>query len=148
EGKERVTVAIKSNQITLRGLSGEPKPAPLPAGFRPEVYHQLLVERNAGRIRVTLDGLVVLEGDFTPGPARVGLWSDASAAFDGIALRAHFADDFPGSEARGWGAERHSHWDVRDGALLQLESGPGRHEIAKGEALPNWELHADLQLLA
>jgi GH43 family beta-xylosidase len=147
DGKERITVAIESDQITLSSRAGSVRSSPLPTGFRPDVYHHLLVERNAGRVRVRLDGLVVVEGDYLPGPARVGLWSDGPAAFDGIALTAQFADDFTGSEARGWWAERHSHWDVRDGALLQPESGPGRHEIAKGEPLPNWELHVDLQLL-
>src|SRR5207302_8391198 len=66
--------------------------------FRPDVYHQLLVERNAGRVRVRLDGLVVIESDYPPGPARVGLWSHAPAAFDGITLTAHFRSEEHTSE--------------------------------------------------
>jgi hypothetical protein len=148
DAKERVIVALEPGRIVLRASSGEEHSASLPEEFRPEVYHHLLIERNAGRIRIHLDGRVVLGGDYAPGPARVGLWSEAPAACDGIALTAHFADDFAQGEARGWWAERNSHWDVRDGALLQPESGSSRHEIAKGEALADWELHVDLQLLS
>jgi len=146
EGKERLVVTIEQEEITLRPRIGSANRAPLPPSFRHEVYHQLLVERNAGRIRVRLDGLVVLEGDFAPGPAQAGIYSEMPAAFDGITLTEHFFDDFRGGEARGWWSARHSHWDVRDGALVQPEANPGRQEIAKGEALWAWELEVDLQL--
>jgi GH43 family beta-xylosidase len=148
DGRERLTIALGPDQITLQSRSGSPRSAPVPAGFRPDVYHQLLVERNAGRVRVRLDGQLLIEGDYAPGPARVGLWSDVPAAFDGIAVTAHFADHFDSGEARGWWAGQHSHWAVRDDALMQPESTPGRHEIAKGEALADWELNADLQFLS
>jgi hypothetical protein len=146
--KEQVVVAIGPERIVLHSRTGSGRSAPLPPGFRPEVYHHLRVERNAGRIRVQLDGLALLEGDYAPGPARVGLRSELPGAFDGIALTAHFADDFAGGEARGWWAAQHSHWDVQDGALVQPESGAARHEIAKGEPLENWEVHVDLHFLS
>jgi arabinan endo-1,5-alpha-L-arabinosidase len=148
DDKERLVVTIEREEITLRPQIGSALRAPLPPGFRHEVYHQLLIERNAGRIRVRLDDLVVLEGDFAPGPAQVGIQSEVPAAFDGITLTEHFSDDFRSGEARGWWAGQHSHWDVRDGALVQPEANPGRHEIAKGEALFAWELDVDVQPLS
>jgi GH43 family beta-xylosidase len=148
EEKERLVVAIERDEIALRPRAGTAIRARLPEGFRHEAYHQLLVERNAGRVLVTLDGLLMLDGEYAPGPARVGLWSEGPAAFDGITLTEHFGDDFRGGKARGWWAGRHSHWAVKDGALVQPEANPGRNEIAKGEALSAWELNVDLQPLS
>jgi GH43 family beta-xylosidase len=148
DDKERLVVAIEGEEIALRPRAGTPIRGHLPEGFRHEVVHRLLVERNAGRVQVYLDGLLVLDGEYAPGPARAGLWSEGPAAFDGVTLTEHFMDDFRSGKARGWWAGRHSHWAVRDGALVQPEANPGRHEIAKGEALWAWELNVDLQPLS
>ncbi len=148
EGKERLVVAIERAEMVMRSQAGMATRAPLPPGFRHDVYHSLMVERNAGRVRARLDGLVLLEGDYAPGPAAVGLQCEVPGVYDGITLTAHFFDDFRAGEARGWWAGRHSHWAVRDGALVQPEAGPGRHEIAKGEALAAWELAVDVQPLS
>jgi GH43 family beta-xylosidase len=148
DGKERLVVMIEPEQIALRSRAGTAVRAALPSDFRHDVYHQILIERNAGRVRVRLDGLAMLEGDYPPGPAHVGLHSEMATAYDGITVTEHFFDDFRSGEARGWWAGQHSHWAVRDGALVQPESGPGRHEIAKGEALWAWELEVDVQPLS
>ncbi|CAA9383750.1 MAG: hypothetical protein AVDCRST_MAG93-9340, partial [uncultured Chloroflexia bacterium] len=62
--------------------------APLGPAFRPDAYHQFLVERRGTDVSLRVDGVPLLRHGRIPGnAAQSGLFThNAVAAFDGIAL--------------------------------------------------------------
>lgn len=72
---------------TMGGISEEAASASLPRDFRFDCYHQLLIRRTGGRVDVRLDGVRLLEGMVPEGAARVGLFTQYTAAsFAGITV--------------------------------------------------------------
>ncbi|HEY3997976.1 MAG TPA: family 43 glycosylhydrolase, partial [Candidatus Xenobia bacterium] len=65
----------------------------LPGGFRTDVWHQLLVCRNQGRVDVFLDGTHVTASDIDTQPARLALVAEGQADFGGVAVTAAWRGD-------------------------------------------------------
>ena len=110
----------------------------LPHGFNFEVWHQLIIRKNADLFSIYLDGQPL--GDVPAGfsrPGRAGLLTRGAAAeFDGIAM-AHGWEDFFDQPALSWvsaeaGTRASGDWQVADSMLLQAASA-GRAESFKGD---------------
>lgn len=118
---------------------------PLDSGFRFDVYHQLLVTRNAGRLRIDLDGVHAQERAVGGGEAGVGLLTRrGSAEFDGVALTAWYEDTFDRPDTT-WAAAGGA-WMVDEGALHQVAGGAGRDVALKGDPGTNFEFTASVKL--
>lgn len=135
--------------VTAGALGGRPiatETSALAPDFRFDAYHQILVTKNAGRIRVRLDDVHLQDRRLELGAGGVGLQTrGALAEFDGVALTAHFEDAFA-ERAEGWTADGGT-WRVVDGALHQTASGPGRSVTLKGEPASDYELAASVRWL-
>lgn len=148
-GDDRVDLWIDPGRSALRveavidGQAVGADETPLPAGFRPDVFHQLLVTKNAGRLEVALDGVRMRTRKLGLGPVRVGLGSMAgSAAFDGVALTPHYRDPFDGPHTMD---VQGGAWLVEEGALHQVAGGPELAMALKGDASESYEFTASLR---
>jgi GH43 family beta-xylosidase len=123
--------------VTAGAFGGRPiatETSALAPDFRFDSYHQILITKNAARIRVSLDGVDLQLRRLELGAGGVGLQTRAARAdFDGVALTAYFEDVFA-ERAEGWTAEGGA-WRVVDGALHQTASGPGLSVSLKGDPL-------------
>ncbi|MHB2020671.1 MAG: glycoside hydrolase family 43 protein, partial [Candidatus Xenobia bacterium] len=133
-------------------LAARPQPVratALPADFRFEVFHQLLIARNGQRITIWVDG-VVLDRLFLEKPGRPGtvaLQTDhAQAQFAGIALTAGYEDTFKQIEfpldTRAWHFSS-GQWSVKDGSLYQASTG--RAIALKGDPTTAYEFSASMR---
>ncbi|MGQ0562124.1 MAG: hypothetical protein ACT443_09645, partial [Gemmatimonadota bacterium] len=117
----------------------------LPADFRFDAWHQLLVTKNADRLGVALDGVTLQQRAVPVAPASVALASRAgSAEFDGIALTAHYEDSF--AEAGHDWITQGGAWLVEQGALHQVAGGAQRYVALKGDAADDYEFTASVRL--
>jgi hypothetical protein len=117
---------------------------PLGPDFRFDAYHQILVTRNAGRLRIDLDGVHAQERAVGGGEAGVGLLTRrGSAEFDGVALTAWFEDTF-GQPDTTWAAAGGA-WLVDEGALHQVAGGAARYLAFKGDPATNFEFTASVK---
>lgn len=138
----------KKALVTTGILGGEAldeETTSLPEDFRFDAYHQLLVTKNADRLRVTLDGVNRQERaleDLSAGT--VGLRTrGAQADFDGVALTPHYGDHFDESDAS-W-TRQSGAWIVDEGALHQSAGGSARYMALKGDPAADYEFTASLR---
>jgi GH43 family beta-xylosidase len=118
---------------------------PLPRDFVFDAYHQLLVTRNAGLLRIDLDGVHLQEIAVGAGRAAAGLFTRrGSAYFDGVALTAWFEDTFDRPDST-WSSLGGS-WLVNEGALHQVAGGAARSIALKGDSAENYEFTASVRL--
>jgi hypothetical protein len=117
---------------------------PVEPGFRFDVYHQLLVTKNGGRVEVLVDGVVMQRRDLPLGVGRPGLVARGGRAhFDGVAVTPHYHDTFD-DPATDW-EPRGGTWLVEEGALHQVEGGTGPYLALKGDAAVDYEFTASLR---
>ncbi len=138
--------------VTGGEVRGRPLPeqaTPLPADFRFDRWHQLLLTKNAGSLRVALDGVRVQERQDAAGIASVALATRGSAAaFDGVALTAHYEDDFDdGVQPTTSWLLIPQDWSVHDSALRQDAARPGLELALKGDGANDYEFSASVRLL-
>ena len=69
-----------------RGAAHEKVLGQLAKNFDSGVYHQLLLRRSPGALHVTLDGVALQPAPDVVPSAHVGLWTNVSSAFTGVAL--------------------------------------------------------------
>jgi GH43 family beta-xylosidase len=130
--------------------------APLPAGFRPEAWHRLLLTRNAGTARALLDGypevqlVIDAEGPLAAALACAGATGTELAA---CALTPHFADDFEDGTPAGWTRYDHTGglWRPVEGATKGEPPGPsprprGRRCFLKGDPMRSFESTVEFEL--
>jgi GH43 family beta-xylosidase len=150
DADDRFLVRLDPSTRTLHsagaaaGAALEEIRTPLPPGFRFDVWHQLLVVRDGPRYEILLDGVRMQRRDGPGGPGRPGLVAETgSAAFDGVAVTAHFRDGFddprtdwqPGSGT----------WLVDESALHQVAGGSAIHTALKGDPARDYEFTASLR---
>jgi hypothetical protein len=130
---------------TLAGRRLEEVATPLDADFRFDAYHQIIITRNAGSLRVDLDGVHAQARAVGGGAAGVGLLTRrGSATFDGVALTAWFEDTFDRPDTT-WAAAGGS-WMVDEGALHQVAGGADRYLALKGDPAVSYEFTASVKL--
>ncbi|HEX6927085.1 MAG TPA: glycoside hydrolase family 43 protein [Longimicrobiaceae bacterium] len=151
-GDDVVEVLLDAERRALRlagrvgGEAVEGTSVPVEEGFRFDVYHQLLVTKNAHRLQVELDGVRVasLELEALDAAGRVGLLARGGRAyFDGIALTSWFRDAFDQPDDT-WEISGGS-WMVDEGALHQGAGGADRYVALKGEPAENYEFSASVR---
>ena len=147
----QITVAIESSVVALRGtLDGKDIAVlsqPLPADFKPEAFHQLLITRNEDRFDVNLDGVQMLSGSFPlhGQQTEVGIFSVKSPVEFGYqALTAFYSDSFVAPTAAAPWHQTSGTWLVREEAFHQVTGGPGRAIALKGDAAENYEFNASV----
>lgn len=112
--------------------------------FRFDVFHQLLVTKNGGRVEVMLDGVRLQRRELALGDGRPGLAArGARARFDGVALTPHYHDDFASPDVD-W-ERRGGAWLVDEGALHQVAGGTERATALKGDPAQEYEFVASLR---
>ena len=118
----------------------------LPTDFAAQAFHLLRVERNAGRVAISLDEGAPWQAYV---PADVALpfalrTDNATAAFAGFALTSGWADLFyPGAgPAEDWGWHGHG-WSVANG---ELRAPVGAAPVLKGPLPPAYELVVNARL--
>ena len=145
-GADRVRVWLDADRRALVvGGGGVPETVTaLPEDVRFDVYHQILVTKNAVRLRVALDGVTRQTHDLDLGAGRVGLWvGEGEARFDGVALTPFFEDAFDAPDAT-WDVQAGT-WLVDEGALHQSAGGAGRHVALKGDPAEDYEFTASVR---
>lgn len=129
---------------TVGGAALPETTTPLPDDFRYDVFHQLLVTKNAGRLGIALDGVRMQAHTLALGAGRAGLRTrDARAAFDGVALTPFYEDFFRTPGAAGWTAD--DGWMVDEGALHQVAGGTARTTALKGDPADAYEFTASVR---
>ena len=133
--------------ITAGRLKGEniaPQQTALPPGFRFDVWHQLLITRNGGRVTVALDGVNLQTRSFEMGAGLAGLQTiNTQGDFDGVALTSFYEDTFD-DPAVNW-TTKSGVWVAEEGALHQVAGG-GRSIALKGDAAENYEFTASVRV--
>lgn len=149
DANNRVDVLLDARRRVLRTtgvLGGRAIPevsTPLPADFRFDAYHQILVTKNAGDLRVDLDGVHRQRHSLAMSEGRAGIQARGGRAdFDGIALTAHYEDTFADPEVA-WEA-RGGTWLVDEGALHQVAGTSGL--ALKGDPAVNYEFQASVRV--
>ncbi|MBI3910719.1 MAG: family 43 glycosylhydrolase [Armatimonadetes bacterium] len=132
-------VDLARRELRLEGRAGngplKAAAAPLPPGFRPDVWHRLLLWRNAAAFVAQLDGFPRVSLHAALPPTRAGLIAEEQAAsFTGVALTPHFRDEFLGGDGGGW-EYRGGHWEMADGWLSQADATAEHARAEKGEPL-------------
>jgi GH43 family beta-xylosidase len=134
---------VTSGTVDARAI--EARTTSLPASFRFEAYHQLLITRNAGRMQIMLDGVVAQTRAVPPAAANVGLMTrQGNADFDGVALTSYFEDGFDDAQVS-WTAQSGT-WLVEEGALHQVAGGGTRALALKGDPAANYEFTASVRI--
>ncbi len=129
-----------------RGGAALPESATsLPDGFRFDVFHQILVTKNAATLRVALDGVHAQQHTLpAAGAGQVGVQARGGAAFfDGLALTPFFEDFFNGPDTS-WDV-RGGAWMADEGALHQGAGGADRYLALKGDAASSYEIEASVR---
>jgi len=129
----------------LPGVPVSQKTAPLPEGFEPHAYHQLLVTRDGDRLAVAVDGVTLYTGVFAfkGAASQVALLADgARADFDGVALTSFFDDTFDVPEFN-WTTQSGT-WLAESGALHQVAGGNAPAIALKGDATEDYEFTASV----
>jgi GH43 family beta-xylosidase len=128
----------------LRGRAIPDERTSLAADFGFDAYHQILVTKNGGRIRISLDGVQLQERTLELGAGRPGIQTrEAQAHFDGIAWTAHFEDAFA-EPAVTWSVQDGT-WMVDEGALQQSAGVSGRAVAFKGDPAVDYEFTASVR---
>lgn len=129
---------------TINGQNIQEKKTPLPEEFRFDVYHQIIITKNAGDLQITLDGVHQQKHRFKLEEGRVGLVTgSAPVDYDGIALTPHYLDHFNDPkltwETFGGG------WFIDEGALHQVAGSNERFYALKGDEAVNYEFTANVK---
>jgi GH43 family beta-xylosidase len=134
--------------ILSEGQGWEASEIALPADFDFGAFRLLRVERNAGRLRVTIDEVVASWEPAAPasaGPLAL-VTRDASAAFSGFALTAGWQDSFEDEatpQTLGWSGS--GDWRVEAG-LLTCDARGGEASLIKRDPLRGYELALNVRL--
>ena len=128
----------------LGGARIDDEVSPLDAAFRFDVYHQLVITKNAGRMEVMLDGVNLQTRELELAAGRVGLLARGGRAdFDGVALTPHYRDAFSGPDGS-WSLQGGS-WLVDEGTLHQGAGGAARYVALKGDTASAYEFSASVR---
>ena len=100
DNHDAVLIHPANRQVTWRsrrgGVDQDAVLVQLREAFCAEAYHQLLIRRSSGQLDVKLDGVALQPATDVLGRGAVGLWTNASTAFAGVALTdLHAATDAP-----------------------------------------------------
>jgi GH43 family beta-xylosidase len=156
DNRVEVWIDAKKQALVSGGkLAGKPLPevaTRLGKDFVGEAYHELLVTKNGGRLRIALDGVSLQARRMAMGAGTVALQTrEAKAIFDAVAVTSGFEDDFlPGREActslecAGWVAGAGS-WRLGGGRLQQTDGKAERALAVKGELGRDYEITATLR---
>lgn len=112
--------------------------------FRFDAYHQILLTKNSGVLRVAVDGVNLQTRTLELGRGRPGLLTrSGSAAFDGVALTAAYEDLFDAPDFT-WQTQGGA-WMVEEGAYHQVAGGATRALALKGDAAEDYEFTASVR---
>jgi hypothetical protein len=145
----QIRVSIEPGFLAFRGrLDGKEiaTSKPLPADFKPEAFHQLLITRNEDRFDVSLDGVETLSESFPLNGQQtgVGVFSLKLPVELGYqALTPFYDDTFSASRAGAAWRQLSGTWLVREEAFHQV-SGIGRSIALKGDPAENYEFSASV----
>jgi GH43 family beta-xylosidase len=125
----------------------------LPAGFRADAWHQILIAYAGSTLTVRLDGTPLLHAGYDGLTGPFALRTErCSAAFTAVTLTDHFHDEFQDDEqsleSLGWQEPRSSRSGrhIHAGTLVQPDV-EGEHVLVKGACLSSFEYGVTLRLL-
>lgn len=151
DASNRVDVLINSSRRALvtsgviGGRSIEQQTTALPADFRFDAWHQILVTRNAHDLRISIDGVNLQRRPLTMGSGSAGIVTRAgNAEFDGVALTSYYEDAFDDASVT-WTSQGGT-WLAEEGALHQVAGGTQRHIALKGDAADDYEFSASVRV--
>lgn len=131
-------------EIIMNGREIEEKVTKLPDDFRFDVYHQLLITKNAGSLKITIDGVHFQVHALDLGKGRPGLIAqERMADFDGVALTPHYLDFFNRTDVT-WSGNGGG-WLIDEGALHQVAGSSELYYALKGDAAENYEFIANVK---
>ena len=133
-------------RLTVEGRMLVEKSVPVPADFRFDVYHQLMITKNAARLNVALDEVnrLSIEDAGLDAAGQVALLTlDGAAEFDGVALSAAYDDNFDKPQSV-WKGQSGA-WMVDEGELHQVAGGASRAVALKGDEAADYEFTASLK---
>ncbi|NBC26570.1 MAG: family 43 glycosylhydrolase, partial [Bacteroidetes bacterium] len=131
-------------EIILNGQDIEENVTKLPDDFRFDVYHQLLVTKNAGHLKIAIDGVDLQDHALDLDKGRPGVIArEGMADVDGVALTPHYLDFFDHPEVT-W-LESGGGWLIDEGALHQVAGSSELFYALKGDAADNYEFVANVK---
>lgn len=112
-------------------------------------FHQLLLYKNTGELKLIIDGIPYLTGKTKLEGGAIGLTTNnVAATFDGIALTSYFEDSFDSEpvsiKEAGYIGSQLSNFEIKGHELI----GTAKTEeagIFKGEELENYEFTTDIR---
>lgn len=148
----RISVSIEETNIALRGiLDGKELIGvlrTLPPDYKHEVFHQMLITRDGDRFDVNLDGVHTLSESFPlkGQPGGFGVFSlRTPVEFGYQALTPSYDNNFVSPDSATSWSQISGAWLVRENALHQVASGPGRFVTLKGDQTENYEFSASVR---
>lgn len=128
----------------INGEALSKKETKLSNNFRFDVYHQIIITKNANHLRITLDGVNLQEHRLEMHKGRVGLITKSGTVdYDGIALTPYYLDHFNNPEVT-WETIGGA-WLIDEGSFHQVAGADELYYAIKGDAAESYEFTASVK---